>query len=262
MGSSLQPSRRAPVQYVLRLADTCLILAQRLGEWCGHAPILEEDIALTNMALDLLGQSRALLTHAGNLGATDTGGHVLDEDQLAYLRGEQDYLNPTMAELPRGDFAFTTLRNAMLATWLRLLWERLSDSSDGELAGIAAKAVKEARYHEQHAGDWVLRLGGGTAESRRRLRAALEQLWPYVAELLEDDAIDGVAAESGLGPSWSDLRNPWISAMKALLDETGLELPAESAFRSTGKVGRHSEHLGYLLAELQYLQRSFPGGVW
>jgi ring-1,2-phenylacetyl-CoA epoxidase subunit PaaC len=250
------------VQYVLRLADTCLILAQRLGEWCGHAPILEEDIALTNMALDLLGQSRALLTHAGNLGATDTGGRVLDEDELAYLRDEQDYLNPTIAELPRGDFAFTTLRNAMLATWLRLLWERLSDSSDVELAGIAAKAVKEARYHEQHAGDWVLRLGGGTEESRRRLRAALEQLWPYVAELLEDDAIDGVAAQSGLGPSWSDLRTPWINAMKALLDEAGLELPAESAFRSTGKVGRHSEHLGYLLAELQYLQRSFPGGVW
>ena len=139
-------------RYLLRLGDTCLILGQRIGEWCGHAPILEEDIALSNMALDLIGQARALLTRAG---AVDGRGH--DEDQLAFLRGENDYFNPTMVELPRGDFAFTTLRNAFVATLMKLLWQRLQDSSDSELAAIAGKAVKEARYHQQHAGDWVVR---------------------------------------------------------------------------------------------------------
>src|SRR5580700_12325147 len=143
--SSIQPGRSAPVQYVLRLGDTCLILAQRLGEWCGHAPVLEEDIALTNIALDLIGQARALLTHAAQLGTKQPGGAAFDEDQLAFLREERDYLNPTLVELPRGDFAFTTLRNAMVATWLHLMWQRLVDSSDAELAGIAGKAVKESR---------------------------------------------------------------------------------------------------------------------
>ena len=152
--SSIAIDARPDVQYLLRLGDTCLILAQRLGQWCGHAPILEEDIAMTNMALDLVGQARALLTRAGQL-----EGRAHDEDQLAFLRDERDYFNATLAELPRGDFAFTVLRNAMAATWLRLMWERLVQSSDAELAAIAAKALKEARYHEQHAGDWVVRLG-------------------------------------------------------------------------------------------------------
>ncbi|MPT05576.1 MAG: phenylacetate-CoA oxygenase subunit PaaI, partial [Delftia sp.] len=160
--SSIAIDARPEVQYLLRLGDTCLILAQRLGQWCGHAPILEEDIAMTNMALDLVGQARALLTRAGQL-----EGRAHDEDQLAFLRDERDYFNATLAELPRGDFAFTVLRNAMAATWLRLMWERLVHSSDVELAAIAAKALKEARYHEQHAGDWVVRLGDGTEESRQ-----------------------------------------------------------------------------------------------
>ena len=164
-------------RYLLRLGDTCLILGQRIGEWCGHAPILEEDIALSNMALDLIGQARALLTRAG---AVDGRGH--DEDQLAFLRNEPDYFNPTMVELPRGDFAFTTLRNAFVATLMKLLWQRLQDSSDSELAAIAGKAVKEARYHQQHAGDWVVRLGDGTDESKRRAQAALDYLLPYTQE--------------------------------------------------------------------------------
>lgn len=259
---SVQPSRSPTVQYVLRLGDTCLILAQRLGEWCGHGPVLEEDIALTNMALDLLGQARALLTRAGQLGAADTDGQPLDEDQLAFLREERDYCNATLVELPRGDFAFTVLRNAMIATWLKLMWERLEASSDVELAAIAGKAVKEARYHERHASDWVLRLGQGTAESHRRLEAALNELWPYAPELLESDAIDEAAAGLSIGPRASVLRAPWLEKLTELLSAAGVSPPPEVPFRSTGRFGRHSEHLGYLLAEMQFLQRTYPGGAW
>ena len=244
-------------QYVLRLADTCLIHAQRLAEWCGHAPVLEEDIALANMALDLLGQARALLTHAGGMTA-----HAFDEDQLAFLREERDYLNPTLVELPRGDFAFTVLRNAVVATFLRLMWERLATSSDAELAAIAGKAVKEARYHEEHAADWVVRLGDGTDESKRRLQRALDQLWRYTAELFDADAVDEAAAALGLGPRWSDLQGDWQAAMTALLAEAGVSAPAPSVYRTTGKRGVHSEHLGHLLTEMQSLQRAYPGGAW
>jgi ring-1,2-phenylacetyl-CoA epoxidase subunit PaaC len=270
-----QPSIALPndlsAQYVLRLGDTCLILAQRLGEWCGHAPILEEDIALTNMALDLVGQARALLTRAGQLGAAD-GEVPLDEDQLAYLREARDYRHPTLVELPNGphgvlagggrDFAYTVLRNAMVATWLKLLWTRLQASTDAELAAIAAKAVKEARYHQQHAGDWVVRLGDGTDESAERLRRALDALWRYAAEFFEDDAVDAHATRTGLGPAGAELRADWHDEMAQILGHARLAVPAASAFRSTGKRGVHSEHLGPLLAELQHLQRAYPGGVW
>ncbi len=254
------------VQYLLRIADTCLILAQRLSEWCGHAPVLEEDIALANMALDLLGQARALLAHVGQL---EGEGH--DEDQLAFLRSERDYLNVTLVELPsdaggKRDFAFTVLRNVVMATFLQLLWERLADSSDAEVAAIAGKAVKEARYHQQHAGEWVVRLADGTDESRRRIEAARDRMWIYTAELFDTDAIDGSAAAAGIGPRWSSLREAWFAEMSALFDEAHLEMPEDGAegskFRSTGKIGKHSEHMGFILTEMQYLQRAYPGGVW
>ena len=245
------------LRYLLRIGDTCLILGQRLGEWCGHAPILEEDIALANMALDLIGQARGVLTLAGDRCPQD-----YDEDQLAFLRDERDYLNPTIAELPRGDFAFTVLRNLMLSTWLKLLWERLQDSSDTELAAIAAKALKEARYHQQHAADWLVRLGDGTEESRRRVEAALAMLWPYAAELFESDAVDAAAQEQRLGPSAASLHEPWLAEMAAVFAEVHLAMPAATRFRSTGRHGVHSEHMGYILAEMQVLQRSFPGGRW
>ena len=185
MQASITLAADAHQQYLLRIADTCLILAQRTGEWCGHGPVLEEDIALANLALDLLGQARALLAHAGTLGGT-----TYDEDQLAFLRDERDYLNATLVELPRGDFAFTVVRNTLLSTFLKLLWERLRDSSDAELAAIAGKALKEARYHQQHSADWLVRLGDGTDESRARVEAALKQAWLYAAELFESDAVD------------------------------------------------------------------------
>jgi ring-1,2-phenylacetyl-CoA epoxidase subunit PaaC len=257
MQASIQLPADPKLQYLLRIGDACLILGQRLGEWCGHAPIVEEDIALSNMALDLIGQARGVLTLAGEQCPQD-----YDEDQLAFLRDERDYLNPTIVELERGDFAFTVLRNAIVATWLKLLWERLRDSSDAELAAIAGKALKEARYHQQHAADWAVRLGDGTEASRRRCEAALARLWLYTPELFEDDAVDAAAKASGLGPAASELREPWLAEMREILDAATLTLPADTAFRSNGKRGVHSEHMGYLLSEMQYLQRAFPGGAW
>ncbi len=255
--ASVQVGSSAQVQYLLRIGDSCLILAQRLGEWCGHAPILEEDLALANMALDLLGQARALLTHAAHL---DGQGH--DEDQLAFLREERQYLNPVLMELPRGDFAFTQVRNFAVATWMLLLWRRLESSTDAEVAAIAAKAVKESAYHQQHAADWLVRLGDGTAESKARTVEALAQLWPLFNELFDADAVDAAAAAQGLGPSWADLRPEWTAHLNEVLADAGLALPKASAYVSAGRRGVHSEHMGHLLAELQYLQRAYPGGTW
>ena len=261
MTASITLALTADVRYVLRIADTCLIQAQRLTEWCGHAPVLEEDIALANLGLDLLGQARALLTHAGRL---EGAGH--DEDALAFLRDEHSYFNLTLAELPlrRGgaDFADTQLRNFIMAAWLAPLWQGLSVSRDRDLAGIAGKAAKETRYHLEHAADWVVRLGDGSDESARRMGAALDRAWPYVAELFDDDDVDAAAAESRLGPRASELREPWLRAVRQVFADAQLSLPADGAFRSHGKRGTHSEHMGLLLAEMQHLQRAFPGGVW
>jgi ring-1,2-phenylacetyl-CoA epoxidase subunit PaaC len=245
--------------YLLRIGDTCLIHAQRLAEWSGHAPILEEDIALTNLALDLVGQARALLTHVG----AQTG---FDEDQLAFLRNERDFRNMTLVELPGRragrDFADVVLRNFLLSAWLHVLWARLEASSDAEVAAVAGKAVKESRYHVAHAADWVVRLGDGTAESARRAKQAVDRLWPYTAELFETDAVDTDAHAAGLGPTRASLHAGWRAIVEPVFAEAGLRMPVSGAFRSTGSRGVHSEHFGYLLAEMQTLQRSFPGGVW
>jgi ring-1,2-phenylacetyl-CoA epoxidase subunit PaaC len=263
---SIRLNLTPPVRYVLRLADTALIHAQRLGEWCGHGPVLEEDIALTNMALDLIGQARSLLTRAASL-----EGQGFDEDQLAFLRDESQFLNLTLAEQPMrrssahapgGDFADTVLRNFLLATWFKLIWQRLGSSSDEHLAAIAAKALKEARYHQQHAGDWVVRLGDGTEESARRLRSALERAWPYTHEMFQCDAVDADAVASGLGPARDALAAEWQREVAAVFNEAGLALPTTSPFVSTGTLGRHSEHMGFILAEMQSLQRMHPGGRW
>jgi ring-1,2-phenylacetyl-CoA epoxidase subunit PaaC len=257
MQGSIQVSQDAGVQYLLRIGDTALVLGQRISEWTGHAPVLEEDIALANMALDLIGQCRAVFSHAAQL---EGRGH--DEDQLAFLRDERDYRNVTLVELPRGDFAVTIVRNTMMATFFKLLWERLAASSDSEVAAIAGKAIKEARYHQQHAADWLLRLAGGTEESQRRVQKALAELWPYTTELFTSDAIDEQAAATGLGPRWGELQEAWAAEMAAILGEAGLAAPAAVPFVSTGKTGVHSEHMGYILTEMQYLQRAYPGGVW
>lgn len=262
---SIKVGDKPEVRYLLRVADSCLVLSQRLGEWCGHGPIIEEDLALTNMALDLIGQARGLLTRAGEL-----DGQGFDEDQLAFLRDERQFFNPVLMELPNGrngpgtpgDFAFTTARNFVVATWLSLLWQRLQASSDAEVAAIAGKAVKEARYQQQHAADWVIRLGDGTDDSKARMQAGLDKLWPYVNELFIDDAVDAQAVQSGLGPAWSELKADWQAAMDEVFAEAGLVTPKASPYVSTGRVGVHSEHLGHMLGEMQYLQRAYPGGVW
>jgi ring-1,2-phenylacetyl-CoA epoxidase subunit PaaC len=249
------------VRYVLRIADTCLIYAQRISEWCGHAPVLEEDIALANLGLDLLGQARALLSHAAKI---EGSGH--DEDALAFLRDERDYFNLTLVEMPlrRGgaDFADTQLRCLLVAAWLAPLWQGLQASRDAQLAAIAAKAMKETRYHLEHAADWVVRLGDGSEESMQRMRAALVRAWPYVAELFDDDEVDVAAAESGLGPRASALREPSLAALHPVFADARLTPPPAGAFRSHGKRGTHSEQMGFVLAEMQHLQRAFPGGVW
>ena len=266
VAESIELELTPTLRYLLRWADTALIHAQRLAEWCGHGPVLEEDIALTNLALDLIGQSRALLTHAAAL-----EGQGFDEDQLAFLRDEGQFLNLTLAEqplrkasahAPGGDFADTVVRNFLLATWFKLGWSGLLGSSDAELAAIAGKAVKEARYHQQHAADWVLRLGDGTDESHRRMQAALQRAWPFTAEMFVRDGVDEQAESSGLGPARDRLRPAWQTEVAALLAEATLEQPADSPFVSTGTQGVHSEHMGFILAEMQSLQRRFPGGRW
>jgi len=255
--TSIQVGNDPQVQYLLRIADTALILAQRTAEWTGHAPVLEEDIALANIGLDLLGQARGLLTRAGEI---EGAGH--DEDQLAFLREERDYRNVTLVELPRGAFAVTVVRNTIMSTFFKLLWGRLVESNDAEVAGVAGKAIKEARYHQQHSADWLVRLAQGTDESHQRTTKALNDLWPYVNELFADDRIDEAAAQSGIGPRWGDLKDEWFAELNAILGEAGLAVPATTKFLSTGKTGVHSEHMGFILTDMQYLQRAYPGGGW
>jgi ring-1,2-phenylacetyl-CoA epoxidase subunit PaaC len=247
----------AAFNYVLRIADGCLVHGQRLAQWCGHAPVLEEDLALTNIALDHIGQARSLLTLAGAL-----EGHGRDEDTLAYLRLEHEFVNATLLELPRGDFAFTVLRAFFWSSYMEQLCPALATSSNAELAGIAAKSLKEVRYHSRHLGDWVLRLGDGTEESHRRAAAALATLWPYTAELFESDPVDRAAAQAGLGPASDTLRPGWLRQVEPVLAAAGLVAPAATPFRATGRLGRHSEHMGPLLAEMQSLARAYPGAVW
>ena len=251
--------------YLLRLADSPLILAQRLSEWCGHAPVLEEDLALSNMALDLIGQARLLLTHAGRVESRDR-----DEDQLAFLRMENEYRNLTMVELPNGDFGQTVMRNFLFSAYQIEMWKRLQASTqiiaDAELrpklAAIAAKSIKESTYHLSHSADWVIRLGDGTEESHRRTQAALDQLWPYTAELFDTDETDRAATANGIGVDPSTLEPGWQNTVSQVIGEATLTQPENTPFVSSGKAGRHSEHMGHLLGELQYMQRTFPGAQW
>lgn len=253
------PSPATPehIEYVLRLGDNALILGQRLSEWCGVAPVIEEDLALANMALDLIGQARMLLTHAGAL-----EGKGRDEDQLAFLRVERDYRNVTLMELPNEDFGRTTLRNFFASAFSLLLWEPLQRSSDAELAAIAAKSLKEARYHLNHAAEWTIRLGDGTDVSHGKMQAALDYLWPYTAELFAANATDDDIAAAGIGPAWSSLEAAWEASVLPVLKEATLVVPARTPFKTFGKFGRHSEHMGHLLAIMQHMQRTYPGAQW
>ncbi len=253
--------------YLLRLGDSSLVLGQRMAEWIGHGPVLEEDIALANVGLDLMGQARMLLTHAGAL-----EGRGRDEDALAMLRDVPGFRNYTLCELPNGepvsqvgatrDYAFTLTRNFLFAAFQCELWKALGASRDAELAAIAAKSAKESRYHYGHAADWMLRLGDGTDDSHRRMQAALDLLWPYTHELFATDAGEAELEAAGIAPRSETLRAGWLQAVEPVLAEATLARPADTGFLSTGRFGRHSEHLGHLLSELQYLQRAYPGAQW
>ena len=255
--STIAAANAAHLEYVLRIADTSLVLGQRLSEWCGHGPVIEEDIALTNVALDLIGQARLLLTHVGRL-----EGQGRDEDQLAFLRTEPQYRNLTIVELPNVDFARTILRNFLVAAWQRELWQKLASSTDTELAAIAGKALKETRYHLQHAADWTVRLGDGTEESHARMQKALDYLWPYTAEFFSATAEDAAVEAAGVGPAWATLESTWEAVVRPVLEVATLTVPARTPFLSLGKQGQHTESMGHLLTELQYLQRTYPGGTW
>ncbi|MGH7051182.1 MAG: 1,2-phenylacetyl-CoA epoxidase subunit PaaC [Acetobacteraceae bacterium] len=244
-------------EYLLRLGDNCLVLGHRVSEWCGHAPALEEDLALANVALDLIGQARLWLGLAG-----EVEGKGRDADQLAYLRDAREFRNLLLVEQKNGDFGMTIARQFLFDAWHHLLLGALQRSSDARIAEIAEKAIKEVTYHLERSGEWVIRLGDGTEESRRRVRKALDLLWPYTGELFETDDVEEMMARSGAGTGLARLREPWLARVAAILGEATVPVPQSGWMQRGGKRGIHSEHLGYLLAELQFLQRAYPGASW
>lgn len=250
-------SADAHLRYVLRLADTSLILGHRLSEWSGRAPTLEEDIALSNVALDLVGQARALYAHAATL-----EGRGRSEDDLAFLRDPEEYLNLQLVERPNADFAVTMARQLAYSTFAELLWGALKSSADSEIAGIAAKAEKECDYHVRHSAEWVIRLGDGTAESHTRMQAAIDDVWMYTGELFESDEVDTAMIAAGIGADASRLQAAWLRAIDDVLAQATLKRPKDGWMSTGGRRGIHTEHLGHLLAQMQVLQRAHPGAVW
>ena len=244
-------------RYALRLADDALILGHRLSEWIGHAPMLEEELALGNIALDLIGEARALYSYAG---AVEGAGR--DEDALAYRRDAAGFRNLLLVEQPNGDFAATIVRQFLYSAFIGPFWRALMGSRDATLAAIAAKAEKEAAYHRRHAGEWLIRLGDGTAESHRRAQEALDDLWIYAGEMFEMDADERALAAEGIAVARALLRDEWEESDRKLLAEATLARPAAGWTQTGGRNGRHSEHLGHLLAEMQFLQRAYPGAAW
>ena len=253
-GNAPEPhENEALFQSVLRLGDNALILGQQLSNWVSRAPNIELDIALANYSLDLIGQARLFLDYAGRL-----EGNGRDEDALAMLRDAWDFRNVLLVELPNGDFAHTILRQFLLAVHARLLYERMASSADAELAAIAGKAVKEKAYHARHAGEWVVRLGDGTEESRERAARTLDGLWPYTHELFMADEIDRAMAVQCILPEPGSLREPWLAEVDAVLERATLTRPADGWRPDGGRRGIHTEHLGYILAEMQFLPRAYP----
>jgi ring-1,2-phenylacetyl-CoA epoxidase subunit PaaC len=244
-------------RYALCIGDTSLILAQRLGEWVGHAPALEEDLALANIGLDLLGQARYLLTYAAQL-----EGRGRSEDDLAFLRDPQDFLNLSLVEQPNGDFGQTIVRQFLIDAWQLELFERLQHSGDAKLAELAAKAIKETRYHFRFSSGWLVRLGDGTEESHRRVQTALDALWRFTHEMFVASPAEQEAAALGITPDPASLAAGWSSRVEEVVKEATLEKPADVAYTWHGKRGQHSEHLSRLLAEMQFMQRTYPGAQW
>jgi ring-1,2-phenylacetyl-CoA epoxidase subunit PaaC len=244
-------------EYLLRLGDNALILGHRLSEWCGHGPALEEDLALSNVALDLIGQTQLWLNLAG-----EVEGKGRNADNLAYLRDARDFRNVLLVEQPNGDFAVTMARQFYFDAWHYLMLQGLVGSTDGRIAEIAAKALKEVTYHLERSREWVVRLGDGTEESHRRMQAALDDLWMYTGELFESDDVDQAMVSGAIGPDVSTFHEPWLGLMRATAEEATLALPQPGWAQQGGKRGIHSEHLGYILADLQFLQRAYPNATW
>lgn len=243
--------------YLLRLADDQLILGHRLSEWTGHAPMLEEDIALANIALDHIGAARTLYDRA-----SEVHGDGLTEDDYAYRRDARAYMNALLVERPNGDFAHTIVRQLLYSAFALPLWTALTSSTDETLAAIAAKSEKEARYHVRHSGDWFVRLGDGTDESRARTEAAVTALWPYSGELFEVDNTLRAVIANGIAADPEALRPTWDETIGNAFSAAGMARPADGYMQSGGRTGRHTEHLGYILADLQFLQRAYPGATW
>jgi ring-1,2-phenylacetyl-CoA epoxidase subunit PaaC len=243
--------------YTLRLADNALILGHRLSEWIGHSPALEEELALGNMGLDLIGQARAFYTYAG-----EVEGKSRDEDKLAYFRDAKDWRNVLLVEQPNGDFAATMTRQLLFSAYAHPLYAALTKSKDATLAAIAAKAEKEMAYHVRHSGEWIIRLGDGTAESHERAQAALDELYAYSTELFESDEVERAQVEAGIAVDPATLRSGWDGTIGRVCTEATLKIPPQSFAQTGGRDGRHSEHLGYILADMQFLQRTYPGAQW
>jgi len=244
-------------QYLLRLGDDSLIIGHRMSEWCGHGPILEEDIALTNIALDLIGQATSILAYAGKV---ENKGR--DEDALAFLRFDKDYRNLLLVEQPNGDFGMTMMRQFLFDAYRKPLYEILQNSSDRQLAAIAEKSLKETKYHLKHSAEWVIRLGDGTEESNQRIQESLNTLWRYTAELFYADEVEKQLTEKGILPDLSSVKKEWSNTVHDVLSQATLSIPENGWEQIGGRTGAHSEHLGYILAELQYMQRAYPGQKW
>jgi ring-1,2-phenylacetyl-CoA epoxidase subunit PaaC len=265
--------------YTLHLADNTLILAQRNSEWTGHGPVLEQDIAITNIALDLLGQARNFYQYAATLfnnfneeekSAVDKAlprpwksfDRELQEDDLAFLRDEHQYYNLLITELPKGDWSFTVLRQFFFSAYQHLFYQQLQQSKDRQLAAIAEKSSKEVAYHLRWSSEWVIRLGDGTEESNRRINSALADLWMFTGEMFAAADYEQETVREGIGVDVPLLREEWLKKAQAVFAEATLEVPKQTWAQSGGKEGKHTEHLGYLLAELQHLQRTFPNATW
>lgn len=243
--------------YVLRIADDSLILGQRLGEWCGHGPILEEDIALTNIALDLIGQATNLFQYASAL-----EGNIRNEDQLAFLRVDREFTNCLLVEQPNKDFGYTIARQFYFDTFRKLFFEALTKSNDEKLAAIAEKSLKETKYHLKHSSEWVIRLGDGTEESKKRIQEAINFHWRYTQELFFQNEIDKQLIELDIAVNLNDIKDNWNEYVVSILNQATLEIPSNSFNQEGGRLGFHSEHLGYILVEMQYMQRAFPNLEW
>ena len=255
--ANIQVSETPLVLYALRRADDALILGHRLSEWCGHAPMLEEDMALSNIALDLIGQARELYSYAAKV-----EGKGNDEDKFAYLRDVRQYRNLLLTEQPNGDFARTMVRQFFYSAFADLYWRAMMGSSDATLAAVAAKSEKESAYHLRHSSEWIVRLGDGTDESHARAQDAIDELWAFTGEMFSVDDSERGLIDAGIAVDPATLKASWLKTITAVVNEATLALPKSDWMQQGGRHGRHSEHLGHLLSELQSMQRTFPGAAW